>query len=334
MERVKLNSVAVLCFITALALSFIPACQQPERQRLVKTAKGANLLTVDFQQSQTLRYKFVSSRSTEVTMEDSSKAKPGKATKYTERMEMIVAYTAVDVDPYSFTTIKAKCESVNVTRNPAAGVKNDAAKNFAGKSFTIRVSPSGKIDDRGELLTLIREVAEKAFRTSTEHGRIKEPDMVCDFLATQWFLWDAISSIDNLVEGVAVGDSWESQLSIPTPMLMHKARDVVYKLDEVRQSDRGRVAVITSSYCLSKKPPSGWFIPYSGRFRQSGPFGLYGRYRISGLQGTGTELFNIDAGRIEQSEQDYEMNMTASLMLPVRIKISMKQKLSMQLLEN
>lgn len=325
---------AVLCLVTALALSFTPSCQQPERQRLAKTAKGAKLLTVDFRQSQTLRYKFVSSRDTEVTMEDTSRTKQGKATKYSERMEMVVAYTAVDVDPYSFSAIKAKCESINVTRNPAAGVKNDAAKAFAGKSFTIRVAPTGKIEDRRELGALIKEVAQKAFRTSTQHGRIKEPDMVCDFLAAQWFLWDAISSIDNPAQGVTVGDSWKSQLSVPTPMVMHKAREVAYKLEEVRQSDRGKVAVITSSYSLSKDSPSSWPVPYSGRFRQSGPFGLYGRYRISGLQGTGRELFNIDAGRIEQSEQDYEMNMSASLPLPVRIKINMKQKLSMQLLEN
>ncbi len=329
-----MNRAVIICFVTALVLSYTPACRQPERQHPAKTAKGANLLTVDFQQSQTLRYKFVSSRSTEVTMEDASKTKRGKATKYSERMEMVVAYSSVDVDPYSFTTIKARCESINVTRNPAAGVKNDAARNFAGKSFTIRVAPTGKIEDRGELVTLVREVAQKAFRTSTQHGRIKEPDMVCDLLAAQWFLWDAISSIDNPVQGVTVGDSWKSQLSIPTPMVMHKARDVVYKLEEVRQSDRGQVAVITSSYSLSKSPPSGWPVPYSGTFRQSGPFGLYGRYRNLGLQGTGRELFNIDAGQIEQSEQDYEMNMTASLPLPVNIKIKMKQKLSMQLLGN
>lgn len=330
-----MNRTIVLCLVTVLVLSFIPACRQPERQRLAKTAKGANLLTVDFQQSQTLRYKFVSSRDTEVIMQEASKTEQGKATTYSERMEMVVAYTPVDVDPYSFTTIKAKCESINVSRNPTAGGRNDAARNFAGKSFTIRVTAAGKIDDRGELRALMEEVAEKAFRTSTGYGRIKEPDMVCDFLATQWFLWDAVSSIDNPADGVSVGDSWKSQLSVPTPMIMHKARDVVYKLEEVRQSDKGQVAVITSSYSLSKDSPSGWPVPYSGRFRLSGPFGLYDRYRVSGLQGTGTELFNIDAGRIEQSEQDYEMNMTATLPLPsVRIKINMKQKLSMQLLEN
>jgi hypothetical protein len=268
-------------------------------------------------------------------MEDTSKNEQGKATKYLEKMEMVVAYTPVDVDPYGYTTITAKCESINVTRNPSAGTRNDAAKNFAGKSFTIRVGPTGKIEDRKELEALIREVAEKAFRTSKQDDRIKEPDMVCDFLATQWFLWDAVSSKAHPAQGIAVGDSWKSQLSVPTPMVMQKARDVVYKLDEVRASDSGRLAVITSSYSLAKSPSASWPVPYSGRFRQSGPFGLFGRYIISGLNGSGTELFNIDAGRIESSEQDYEMNMTASLPLPLaRIKINMKQKISMQLLEN
>lgn len=331
----KLKKAVVIFLVTAIVLSLISACQQLKYQRLVKTAKGVNLLTVDFQQSQTLRYKFVSSRETEVIMESTSGSEQSKATKYAERMEMVVAYTPVYVDPYSYTTIEARCESINITRDPTAGAKTDAARNFAGKSYSIRVGPTGKIRDHRELESLIREVAQKAFRTSAQDDRIKDPDMVCDFLASQWFLWDAVSSIDDPVEGVAVGDTWKSQLSIPAPMLMHRARDVVYKLEEVRQSDEGQIAVITGSYSFAERPPSGWPIPYSGRFRMSGPFGLYARYRILGLQGSGRELFNIEQGRLNQSEQDYEMNMTASLMmLPVNIKINIKQKLSMQLLEN
>ena len=38
-----------------------------------------------------------------------------------------------------------------------------------------------------------------------------------------------------------------------------------------------------------------------------GPFGFYRNYRVLSLQGQGEELFNIDAGRTERYEQQYEL---------------------------
>ena len=137
--------------------------------------------------------------------------------------------------------------------------------------------------------------------------------MVGDFIASQWFLWDTVSSIENPAVGVAVGQSWRSKLWTPVPMVVRKARDVTYRLDEIRQTDAGREAVITSTFGLAEKAPSGWPVPYAGRFQMSGTFGFLGAYQVLGLEGTGQERFNIDAGRIEAAEQKYTLRMKASL---------------------
>ena len=69
----------------------------------------------------------------------------------------------------------------------------------------------------------------------------------------------------------------------------------------------------------------------------SGPFGFYRNYSVLDLQGQGEELFNIEAGRIEQYKQNYEMRLNAAFLLPLgdmNPQISIKQELSMQLLED
>ena len=92
-------------------------------------------------------------------------------------------------------------------------------------------------------------------------------------------------AVERPAEGVAVGQTWRSQLSVPTPMVMRQARNVVYKLDEVRQSDDGPLAVIKSSYTPADSAPAGWPIPYSGQFQMSGTFGFLCSYEVLGLKG-------------------------------------------------
>jgi hypothetical protein len=250
-------------------------------------------------------------------------------------MELIAAYTPVEVDPYGLTTVEARCRSVKVRRSK--GPRKDAVQALAGKTFTLTVGPTGRIEDYSQLDKLLKEIGEKAFRNDANRGRIKDPDMIGDFVATQWFLWDAVSTVERPSEGVEPGQSWNSQLSIPTPMVMRKARDVIYTLDEIRPSERGRLAVITSSYKPADSVPQGWPIPYSGSFQMVGPFGFYRNYKILSLQGRGEELFNIDAGRTERYEQHYEMQLSASLLLPLpgaNPKITINQNLTMELLED
>jgi hypothetical protein len=120
-------------------------------------------------------------------------------------------------------------------------------------------------------------------------------------------------------------------------MVMRKARDVTYTLSEVRRSEKGRIAVISSSYRQADSVPRGWPIPYWGTFQMVGPFGFYRNYRVLDLQGQGEELFNIDTGRIEQYKQQYKLQLSASLLLPLpgaNPRITIDQNITMELLED
>jgi len=296
------------------------------------------LITVDFQKGQTLRYRFVSHKDIEVNWgptKSGSKQGKNKVDKSSESMDMVVAYTPIQVNPYGLTTIKATCESVKVRQSRQKGTSKDAVTSLPGKSFTFTVEPTGKIEDYSQLEKLIKEIGKKAFRPKSKRGRVKEPDMIGDFTATQWFLWDSVSSIEKATEGVRIGQSWKSQLSIPTPMVTRKARDVTYTLDEIRQTEKGQLAVIRSSYSLAESAHRNWPLPYSGSFQMSGRFGFLRGYKFLDLQGEGEELFNIDAGQTEQYNQQYEVQLEASFPMGINMKprITIKQNLTMKLLE-
>lgn len=320
-----------------VTLTALAGCKPTAGQKELLNAPG-ELLTVDFQVGRTLRYKFVSSREITVDLDATAEAsRSGRAAsdKSSELLEIIMAYTPIEIDPYGLTTVKAICESVKVTRSK--GPNRDAVDTLAGKTFTLTAGPTGKIEDYSQLDTLLKELGKKVFRANTDQGRIKEPDMIGDVVATQWFLWDAVSSIEKPSQGVMVGQSWTSKLSVPAPMVMRKARDVTYRLDEIRPGEKGRLAVISSSYKIAESAPREWPIPYSGTFQVAGAFGFYRNYQVLDLQGRGEELFNIDAGRTEQYQQQYELQLSASLLIPlagVNPKITIKQNLTMNLLED
>ncbi len=330
-----------LVLFVVLALGAFAGCKGPGEQQSV-TRQGELLLTVDFQKGQTLQYKFVSSREIDVNWDPSgttSKSTKSTINQSSESLEMVVAYTPVEVDPYGLTTIQATCKSAKVTRSKStttrAGQK-DAVEYAAGKTYTFTVGPTGKIEDYSQLNALIQEIGEKPFWEDARLGRMKAPDMIGDFILTQWFLWDSISSIEKPTKGASAGQTWKSKLSIPTPMVMRKAREVTYKLEEIREEAKGRLAVIRSSYSPAESVPSGWPIPYSGTFAMPGTFGFLRGYKILDLKGEGEELFNMDRGRIEQSTQQYQMQLDASLPLPLGTnpQITIRQKVTMQLLSD
>jgi hypothetical protein len=323
--------------MTVVVLTALAGCEPAASQKQLP-GKEKYLLTIDFRAGQTLRYKFVSSREMTVGW-DAPQSPSGSgrraADKSSESVEIVVSYTPVEIDPYGFTTIRATCESVKVARS--RGPRQDVVENFAGRTFTLAVGPTGRIQDYSQLDELIKEVGKKAFRANTDQGRIKEPDMINDFVATQWFLWDAVSSIEEPAKGVAPGQSWRSKLSVPTPMVMRKARDVTYTLEEVRADEKGRLAVIGSSYRAADSAPREWPIPYSGTFQVAGAFGFYRNYQVLDLQGQGQELFNINAGRTEQYSQHYRMHLKASLLFPLpgaSPRITIDQNITMKLVED
>jgi len=315
-------------------------------------------LTVDFQQGRTLKYKFLSSRDITIDWGKMGRAKgENKIEKLSESLELVVSYTPVEVDPYGLTTVKAVCESAKVgrtARQTRRSARPDAAESFAGKSWTFTVDATGKMVDRSELYDVIRQAGELAFRPDKGKGLIKEPDMLYDFTASQWFLWDSISSIPKPVAGVGPGEKWRSILHVPAPMILFAARDVDYQLEEIRQSRThigsevqdmemshsdqngcGRIAVIGGVYSLRYPGPSEWPVPYTEKFMMSGTFGFLRGYKILDLQGSGQELFNIDAGRTEQYTQKYTMHVQASLPMGlggVNPQITIDQTLTAELL--
>lgn len=330
-----------LTLFSAILLIAIAGCE-PGIEGKKPLLEKKNLLTVKFQQGQTLEYKFVSSRDIEVNWgptKRGSKTGPDKVDKSSESMDMVVAYTPIKEDSNGLTTIKATCKSVHVRRTSSKtnirGASRDAVENLPGTSFTFTVEPTGKIVDYSQLEKLTKEIGEKAFRPEDKRGRIKEPDMISDFIATQWFLWDSISSMEETAKKVHMGQSWKSKLSVPTPMVTRKARDVTYTLDEIRKTEKGEIAVIRSSYSHAESIPANWPpLPYSGSFQMRGRFGFLRSYKLLDLQGQGEELFNIDAGRTEQYNQQYQAEIGASFPMGIsaNIKITIKQNLTMELL--
>ncbi len=147
-----------IIIVASFSLTFLAGCNP--------AAKG-KFLTVDFQEGQTLRYKFVTSRDIEL---DWGQAKSGSDTKNTvqskssESMEIVVAYTPIEIDPYGLTTIKATCEKVKVRRKGIGGSGKDAVESLDGKTFNFTVRPTGKIEDYSGLTNLLREIGKKALR--------------------------------------------------------------------------------------------------------------------------------------------------------------------------
>jgi hypothetical protein len=286
-----------------------------------------------------LRYKFTSQKKITVDWDPNAAASSNHVQEQSENLEMVVAYTPLRVDPNGVSTIRAAVESVQARRTGGPASRSfgtDAVESAQDKSFTLKVDPHGKIVDSSQLRFLILEMGKHAFRPDTSVGRIKEPDMIWDFIAGQWFLWDAEASVQVPAEGVAVGQTWSSQLCVPTPMVMRKARNVVYKLDQVRPSDAGPLAVIRSTYTPAGSAPADWPIPYSGRMQMSGTFGFLLSYAVLGLEGTGEELFNLKSGRIEQRRETYTLRVRAGLP-PMGIKanpqITIEQTLTMELVK-
>jgi hypothetical protein len=298
--------------------------------------KNKELLTVDWQDGRPLEYKFVSTRETTIDWDPEgrlTKSDNKPPDKSVESLEMVVTYTPIEINPYGLTTIEAACKSVIVTRSK--GLHKDAAEYLTGRTYKFTVEPTGKIEDYSQLDKLLKEAGQKAFFTNTGGFRIKQADMIGDFIATQWFMWDSVSSLENPSKGVTPGQTWKSKLSIPSPMVMRKAREVTYKLDEIRPSEKGRLAVISSSYNLADSVPASWPIPYSGSFQMKGTFGFLSGYKLLGLQGEGQEIFNIETGQTEQYNQQYQMEMESSIPMGIDVKpkITIKQNLTMKLLE-
>jgi hypothetical protein len=125
---VKLKT--ALTLFTVIFLIALVGCEPGVKGKKPLTGKK-KLITVNFQEGQTLQYRFVSSRDIEVDwgpMKRGSKPGQNKVDKSSESMDMVVAYTPIKVDPYGLTTIKATCKSVNVRRTSSGAGRQGTSK--------------------------------------------------------------------------------------------------------------------------------------------------------------------------------------------------------------
>jgi len=286
-------------------------------QRLVPAPQPArHPFKLQFQENTVQAYRFVSHRDIEIQWEpdEGETAKKNSTHSMSETLDMVMAYRPLQVTDLN-TELEVTCQSVSVKRTQLTGtgrVPQDAVEHLRDRTFTITVDPQGKLTHTQALDELLKDIGKRAFRNDPRQGRIKDPEMICDVVATQWFLWHALACMDP--NGVTLGQSWQSQLSLPTPMVMRKARDVTYSLAQVTDTDQGPVAEIHSRFALSQdKAPRSWPIPYAGRFRASGPFGFLRGYRNLKLEGTGQERFNLDQGCSLGYDHQYRLEMDAAM---------------------
>ncbi|MBU1260088.1 MAG: hypothetical protein KJ757_07620 [Planctomycetes bacterium] len=299
-------------------------CQQQVSTETVGMAKSAGfkgpvLLAVDFKPDVPLKYNFVCERRIALDMGSSGRSKKGNNSNtqnFTEKLEVEMVYKPVKVDPYGYTVIEATCESAKVTRTSSGGrgqLRADAAEFLAGKSFTLKITPIGKVTDYSSLESLIKELGQKAFGGDRKRSRIKDPDMIMDFVATQWSIWDSVSSIKKPLKGLKKNRKWDSKLLAPMPFVSKVGRDVEYKLADVVDDNGVSLALITSNYKLSKLPLKEVPLPYSGSFQMRGTFGFLQGYKVLSIEGTGWQLYDIEKGLIKSDTQQYKAEVTASI---------------------
>jgi hypothetical protein len=300
-----------------------------------------NWLLVSFEKDVPITYRMVSERTTEIDLTTGDPKKKSRPQTTTEKLELVMVYTPVVVDPFGLSTLKVECESAKVTRSGFSGKRSasDAMETLTGKSFTLKLTPTGKIADITDLERIAAELGEASFSDSKQNTRIKNPDMIGDFLAMQQYLWAAGSAISNQLD-LKEGDTWQTQQSIPWPVPSYPppARTTTYTLESITtEEDMPRKAAINSTYAMSETPIEDYIRPYEkGKFQMRGLFGFLRNFQFKHIEGTGTQVFNIDDGLVESDRQQYLLNVIATFMLPLGDSLpvlKIDQKISIERIE-
>jgi len=278
-------------------------------------------LLVSFEKGVPITYKMVSERVTEIDLTTSDPSKKSRPQTMSEKLELVMSYTPMEVDPFGLTTLKAECVSAKVTRSSFSGRKEsqDAMETLPGKGFILKLSPTGEIADYSDLERITKELGKESFDKSATQN-IKNPDMLYDFIAMQWFLWDSAAAVPDPVR-LTVGQTWQTKQLVPWPAPLYQppARITTYTLDHITaEPDQPRKAVIQCRYALSDEPMKDFVRPYyETSFQMRGLFGFLRNYKFKSLEGTGTQIFDIDRGLIESEQQQYTLNVMAEFMLPL-----------------
>ncbi len=298
---------------------------------------------VNFRLGHPLRYKISVEKDILIELVDSKTnvVQKRQSHKMSEKLDMVISYRTIEENPFGLTTVRATCESAKVTRSAFTSRGKppaDVMEQMAGRSFTFKVSPTGKVADYSELAGLLTELGKKAFVPNTRGGmRAKNPDMLYDFMTVQWHMWDSIATMKNPKGGVAVGRTWQSDQILPLPVPIPAARRTTYKLSEVIEAENVHKAVITADYELSDAEIKNRPELYDGKFNLKGSlFVVMRNYVPKSIQGGGKQVFDIDRGLIESETQDWKLVVNASFMLPLGTslpRITIDQKVKINLLE-
>ncbi len=323
------------CFylsIICVCMLFI-GCQQQQ-----------NWLLVNFQKDVPMTYRMVSERTTKIDLTSGSSGKKSKPQTMSEKLEVVITYTPTEVDPFGLTSISAACKSAKVTRSSLSGRRSaaDAMESLAGQTFTFQLSPTGEVADYADLERIVRQLGNKSFaKTDKQSGRIKNPDMISDFIAMQWHLWDSTSTITEPLESMEPGKTWQVKQWVPWPAAIPNlpARITTYTLDSfITDDSQQSKAVITSTYALGEDVPSSEYPrPYEGTFQMRGLMGFLRNYKFISLDGSGQQIFNVNDGLIETDTQQYTMDVNASFMLPLGDSLpvlTVNQKISVERIKN
>lgn len=315
----------VLCFV---------GCQVP-------TESVDNLLLVSFEKDVPITYKMVSERKTEFDVTTSDPKKKSRPMVSQDKLELVMVYTPIKVDPFGLSILKVDCKSVKASHTQSSGksTPKDAMETFLGKSFTLKVTPTGEIADDSDLERVATELGKASFVIGKADMRIKQPDMISDFIAMQQCLWDTSAAISTQAD-LNIGDTWQSKELVPWPKPAYPppTRTVTYTLEQIVQDpnvpDQPRKAIIASTYALSETPLEKYIRPYEeGRFQMQGLLGFLRNHKFKYLEGSGKQVFNLDDGLVESDHQEYLMNVDATFMLPLgdsQPVLTVNQKISIE----
>ena len=279
-------------------------------------------LLVDFPTDAPLRYKMATERKVEIRLTGD---KPERSQSHTvnESLELVMEYRSVESNPFGLSTIEGKCVSAKVQRDSLRGTStgktHDVAEDLAGRSFRFTVSPTGRIEDYSELEKLVKELGAKSFIEGVKAPTaVKDPDMLMDFIAMQWYLWDCAAAVKNPSDGVRPDKDWKAVQLLMVPLPLPVARETTYRLAETQDQSVPKKAIIASSFALTDKEIPHWPTPYEGKFNLKGSlFAVMRNYRFNTLEGSGTTVMNLDQGLLESDKQQWKVGITAEFLLPL-----------------
>ena len=316
----------VFVFGCVLSMVWLSGCAQPK------------YMTVEFNQAKPIKYKYKAKRTLELSFQG-EKGDPAKKQVTNEKLEYVLEYKALGQDVSGLQRVHAKCISANVERDSTVGSvrqRTDAVESLEGKEWEFSINPLGDISDYSQMEKVARDVSESAF-SDTSKQRIKNPDMIWDFVDSQWFMWDVVSSYPNPDKGVSVGAKWDSLVSLPFVLPLKYGRGVEYELTSIEPIADQNIAHINSVYSVEEQRPDIMPDVYGdGSFMMRGTFGFLRGYKVLGFDGTGKVDYNLTNGVMLKNEQQFKIEMSALMSFPlpdVIPTINIVQSMSCELVE-